>query len=81
MRATPAGDSLSIGIVGGSLGGLFAASLLMRRGHHVTVFERSRTGLERRGAGLVAQQTLAASADALTGLCAHRLFAFRSSFS
>ncbi|SKC35760.1 FAD-dependent monooxygenase [Plantibacter cousiniae (nom. nud.)] len=58
MRATPAGERLSIGIVGGSLGGLFAASLLTRRGHRVTVFERSRTGLERRGAGLVAQQEL-----------------------
>ena len=58
MRATPAGERLSIGIVGGSLGGLFAASLLARRGHRVTVFERSRTGLERRGAGLVAQQEL-----------------------
>jgi 2-polyprenyl-6-methoxyphenol hydroxylase-like FAD-dependent oxidoreductase len=58
MRATSGGDSLSIGIVGGSLGGLFAASLLMRLGHRVTVFERSRTGLERRGAGLVAQQEI-----------------------
>ncbi|WP_066038883.1 FAD binding domain-containing protein [Herbiconiux solani] len=49
---------LDIGIVGGSIGGLFAASLLGRAGHRVTVLERSRTGLARRGAGLVAQQEL-----------------------
>ena len=49
---------LEIGIVGGSVGGLFAAALLARDGHHVTVLERSRSGLSRRGAGLVAQQEL-----------------------
>jgi len=49
---------LEIGIVGGSIGGLFAAALLTRDGHRVTVLERSRTGLARRGAGLVAQQEL-----------------------
>ena len=48
-------DTLDIGIVGGSIGGLFAATLLTRAGHHVTVFERSVHGLARRGAGLVAQ--------------------------
>jgi 2-polyprenyl-6-methoxyphenol hydroxylase-like FAD-dependent oxidoreductase len=47
-----------IAVVGGSLGGLFAATLLKQDGHEVTVFERSPTGLERRGAGLVAQQDL-----------------------
>jgi len=49
---------LEIGIVGGSIGGLFAAALLTRDGHRVTVLERSRIGLARRGAGLVAQQEL-----------------------
>jgi len=49
---------LSIGIVGGSIGGLFAAALLHQNGREVTVFERSREGLARRGAGLVAQQEL-----------------------
>lgn len=49
---------LRIGVVGGSLGGLFAAALLHRSGHRVTVMERSRVGLARRGAGLVGQQEL-----------------------
>ncbi|WP_341992359.1 FAD binding domain-containing protein [Azorhizobium sp. AG788] len=43
-------------IVGGSIGGLFAAVLLHRAGFDVTVTERSVKGLEGRGAGLVAQQ-------------------------
>ena len=51
-------ESLEIGVVGGSIGGLFAATLLHRAGHRVTVFERSVHGLARRGAGLVAQQEL-----------------------
>lgn len=43
-------------VVGGSIGGLFAAVLLHRAGFDVTVTERSRHGLEGRGAGLVAQE-------------------------
>lgn len=43
-------------IVGGSIGGLFAAVLLNRAGFDVTVTERSVHGLEGRGAGLVAQR-------------------------
>lgn len=43
-------------IVGGSMGGLFAAVLLGRAGFDVTVTERSEHGLEGRGAGLVAQR-------------------------
>ncbi len=46
---------MRIAIVGGSVGGLFAAALLRRTGHDVEVFERSNHGLEGRGAGLVAQ--------------------------
>lgn len=49
---------LHVGVVGGSLGGLFTAALLHRAGHRVTVLERSRSGLARRGAGLVGQQDL-----------------------
>ncbi|ROP65470.1 FAD-dependent monooxygenase [Curtobacterium sp. PhB115] len=47
-----------VAVVGGSLGGLFVATLLKQDGHDVTVFERSSRGLARRGAGLVAQQDL-----------------------
>lgn len=42
-------------VVGGSMGGLFAAVLLGRAGFDVTVTERSAHGLEGRGAGLVGQ--------------------------
>jgi len=47
---------LNIGVVGGSLGGLFAAALLTRNGHNVTVFEQSPTGLATAGAGVVARE-------------------------
>ncbi|KQM60476.1 FAD binding domain-containing protein [Agreia sp. Leaf210] len=49
---------LNIAVVGGSIGGLFAAVLLSQAGHRVTVYERSEHGLAKRGAGLVAQQEL-----------------------
>lgn len=39
-------------VVGGSLGGLFAAALLSRAGWSVTVYERSKGALDSRGAGL-----------------------------
>ena len=45
-----------IAIVGGSLAGLFAAVLLSRDGHDVTVHERSIRGLEGRGAGLLGRR-------------------------
>ncbi len=46
---------LTVGIVGGSLAGLFAAVMLQRDGHKVTIHERSARGLGGRGAGLVPQ--------------------------
>ncbi len=42
----------NIAVVGGSLGGLTAACLLRDAGHDVTIFERSATPLEQRGAGI-----------------------------
>lgn len=51
-------DDLRVGIVGGSLGGLFAGVLLHAAGFDVTIFERSRHGLEGRGAGLVGQREI-----------------------
>ncbi|MGZ4740004.1 MAG: FAD binding domain-containing protein [Ilumatobacteraceae bacterium] len=43
---------MDIAVVGGSLGGLTAASLLADAGHHVVVYERSSSELEERGAGI-----------------------------
>ena len=45
-------QSLKIGIVGGSIAGCSAAILLMRAGHEVTVFERSKGQLQGRGGGI-----------------------------
>lgn len=45
-------ESISIQVVGGSLGGLTAACLLRDDGHDVTVYERSSRELEERGAGI-----------------------------
>jgi 2,6-dihydroxypyridine 3-monooxygenase len=44
--------SLKIAVIGGSIGGLTAACLLRDAGHDVTVYERSSTELEQRGAGI-----------------------------
>jgi 2-polyprenyl-6-methoxyphenol hydroxylase-like FAD-dependent oxidoreductase len=49
---------LSIRIIGGSLGGLFAATLLRLDGHDVRIYERSASGLGGRGAGLVGQREI-----------------------
>lgn len=49
---------MRIVIAGGSMAGLFAAALLQQTGHDVLVYERSKAGLQGRGAGLVAQQEL-----------------------
>jgi 2-polyprenyl-6-methoxyphenol hydroxylase-like FAD-dependent oxidoreductase len=46
---------MRIVIAGGSMAGLFAGALLHKAGHEVQIFERSHSGLEGRGAGLVAQ--------------------------
>ena len=40
-------------VIGGSLGGLFAANLLLRAGWDVQVFEHSRGDLVSRGAGII----------------------------
>ncbi|MFW2852818.1 FAD-dependent monooxygenase [Sphingomonas sp. TX0543] len=47
---------MRIAIAGGSMAGLFTAVLLRQSGHEVRIFERSRAGLQGRGAGLVPQQ-------------------------
>ncbi|MFS8973419.1 FAD binding domain-containing protein [Cupriavidus necator] len=45
-------------IVGGSLGGLFAANMLMRNGWEVEIFERTPEALAGRGAGIVTHPEL-----------------------
>src|ERR1700742_3512634 len=45
-------------VIGGSLGGLFAANLLQRAGWSVEVFERVDEALAGRGAGIVAHDEL-----------------------
>ncbi|WP_426410012.1 FAD-dependent monooxygenase [Bradyrhizobium ganzhouense] len=47
---------MRVAIVGGSLAGLFVATLLAEDGHDVSVYERSRHGLEGRGAGLLGKR-------------------------
>jgi 2-polyprenyl-6-methoxyphenol hydroxylase-like FAD-dependent oxidoreductase len=46
-------------IVGGSLGGLFAANILLRQGHDVTLLEKASGSLDGRGAGIVTHDALA----------------------
>ena len=45
-------------VVGGSLGGLLAANILLRQGHAVQVIEKSATALDGRGAGIVTHAAL-----------------------
>jgi 2-polyprenyl-6-methoxyphenol hydroxylase-like FAD-dependent oxidoreductase len=45
-------------VVGGSLGGLLAANVLLRAGHDVTLLEKSHGSLDGRGAGIVTHRGL-----------------------
>ena len=55
MTATPSRRAM---VIGGSVGGLFAALLLRRQGWDVLVFERVPTPLDGRGAGIVTHEQL-----------------------
>lgn len=48
-------------VAGGSLGGLFAANILLRAGHEVTVLEKATESLDGRGAGIVTHKALVSS--------------------
>jgi len=67
------GTMARIVIVGGSLGGLMAANLLLRAGHDVQVLERSPQGLQGRGAGIVTHQDLRAALVAAGAVVDHTL--------
>jgi 2-polyprenyl-6-methoxyphenol hydroxylase-like FAD-dependent oxidoreductase len=45
-------------IVGGSMAGMLAGNMLIRQGWEVEILERSKEGLEARGAGIVPQRSL-----------------------
>ncbi|MBC7413334.1 MAG: FAD-dependent monooxygenase [Herminiimonas sp.] len=45
-------------VVGGSLGGLLAANILVRNGHRVQVIEKAASSLDGRGAGIVTHEAL-----------------------
>ncbi len=47
-------------VVGGSLGGLLAANILVRDGHQVQVIEKAASSLDGRGAGIVTHEALLA---------------------
>ena len=51
-------------VVGGSLGGLFAANMLLRAGHDVQLIEKSAHSLDGRGAGIVTHRALLAALQA-----------------
>ncbi len=51
----------SITVIGGSLGGLMAANMLLRAGHAVTVLEKATGSLDGRGAGIVTHRPLLAA--------------------
>jgi 2-polyprenyl-6-methoxyphenol hydroxylase-like FAD-dependent oxidoreductase len=48
-------------IVGGSMAGMLAGNMLFRQGWEVEILERSKEGLEGRGAGIVPQRSLLAA--------------------
>ncbi|HAT39322.1 hypothetical protein [Polynucleobacter necessarius] len=46
-------------VIGGSLGGLFIANILLRQEHDITLLEKATGSLDGRGAGIVTHDSLA----------------------
>jgi 2-polyprenyl-6-methoxyphenol hydroxylase-like FAD-dependent oxidoreductase len=61
MMTTSAGSGLTAAVIGGSIGGLFAALLLHRAGWDVAIHERNQRELAGRGAGIVTHAALHAA--------------------
>ncbi len=66
-------EGLDVAVVGGSLGGLTAACLLRDDGHRVTIYERSPTPLEQRGAGIALLRTTSRYLIERIGVAAHEV--------
>ncbi|ANI99193.1 monooxygenase [Polynucleobacter wuianus] len=60
-------------VVGGSLGGLFVANILLRQGHDVTLLEKATGSLDGRGAGIVTHDALAQALRAAGVIVDHTL--------
>src|SRR5215217_1391673 len=50
-------------VVGGSMAGMLVGNMLIRQGWAVEILERSKGGLEARGAGIVPQRSLLAALE------------------
>jgi 2-polyprenyl-6-methoxyphenol hydroxylase-like FAD-dependent oxidoreductase len=60
-------------VAGGSLGGLFAANILLRQGHDVTLLEKATGSLDGRGAGIITHDALAQALRAAGATVDHTL--------
>jgi 2-polyprenyl-6-methoxyphenol hydroxylase-like FAD-dependent oxidoreductase len=60
-------------VAGGSLGGLFAANMLLRQGHDITLLEKATGSLDGRGAGIITHDALAQALRAAGATVDHTL--------
>jgi 2-polyprenyl-6-methoxyphenol hydroxylase-like FAD-dependent oxidoreductase len=60
-------------VAGGSLGGLFAANMLLRQGHDIILLEKATGSLDGRGAGIITHDALAQALRAAGATVDHTL--------